>query len=141
MTANYRLVVRVGVSGVPAYEERDTGGTRTIRPPHARECEANDRAHGGATGERRGHASVPDVETTPGQRTERVGVLVVRAVVDQARPELPLLRITRTLDVDSPLSEVSATVDPDEACVVLRRWLADLRARAEADTPERDPLH
>lgn len=80
------------------------------------------------------------METTPGQRIERVGVLVVRAVVDQARPDLPLLRITRTLDVDSPLSEVSTTVDPEEACAMLRRWLTDLRTKAEAGRPEPEAL-
>jgi hypothetical protein len=78
---------------------------------------------------------VPDVETTPGQQRERVGVLVVRAIVDPARPEWPLLRITRTVDITSPLSEVSATVDPEEACAVLRRWLSDVRAKAETDAP------
>lgn len=70
-----------------------------------------------------------------GRPKEHVGVLVVRVRVERSGVPTPVMHVTRTLDIESPLTEVSATVDPDEVCDLLRQWLAEFRARAGADPP------
>lgn len=68
-------------------------------------------------------------DTPPGRPAERVGVLVVRAWMDASDPQSLRVRVTRTNDVTSPLSEVSAAADIDEVCDTVRQWLQEFRAR------------
>lgn len=58
-------------------------------------------------------------------------MLVVRVWTEPAQPGAVRMRVTRTLDVASPLSQVSATADVEEVCETVRQWLRDFEARAE----------
>ncbi len=67
---------------------------------------------------------------TPREAEKRVGVMVVRVTLEGPGRPTPVLKVTKTFDVHSPLSEVSATTDVEEVCDSLRRWLGDFLARA-----------
>jgi hypothetical protein len=104
----------------------------------------DNRAHGAETVERRSPATIAAVsDSSLDEPAERVGVFVVRAWMEPAQPASLRMRVTRSLDVRSPLTEVSATADVDEVCDALRRWLQDFRGRSGSDPPggedERSP--
>lgn len=107
------------------------GGEPQPDAPDHRLATNDGEAHGGATAGGRGRVTVGGVtDQTAGRPGERVGVLVVRVWTEPSQPGSVRMRVTRTLDVASPLSEVSATADVEEVCETLRQWLREFRARA-----------
>lgn len=67
--------------------------------------------------------------TPPDHPPQPVGVLIVR-LWHEPGAEAPLrARVTRSLDVRAPLSEVSTASDVEEICRTVRQWWDDFGAR------------
>lgn len=60
-------------------------------------------------------------------------MLIIRAWVEPGAPAPLRARVTRSLDVRSPVSEVAVLGDVDEVCAQVRDWLT---AVAASQTPD-----